>query len=236
MADLVDVDPLVHTIAEQNEGEANELFFDGAIAMEVLTHAYWTSFILSMGVSAVVTFTGTKFSPATDVIYRFYGTFNPCIFLDHYPASAFGLLGVTIMDVAGTLWAVFFLVSIAARTDVLSTLTYAIPVLLHIATQLTFANVFVTDMYAHGYTTAPGPNASAVLAASNVSYLELMNFTAHQRNMVEVHSLWYIVWLFGEALMLVVVCSLIVPRDCGCCCKIFEVDTGMFFWAFQMPR
>lgn len=241
MTDLAIVDPVVRATDEDCEGrdesqqaEANELFFDGTKALEFLTHVYWTSFMTTLVVTAALTFTSPKFSATTDVILRFYGTFNPCIFFDHYPASVLGLLGLTVMDIAGTLWAIFFLLSIAARTDVISTFTYSIPIFVHIGTQLTFSNVFVTDMYAHGYTTAPGPNKSAALTQRNASYLERMNFTAYQRDMVEAHSLWYVVWLFGEALMLVVVCSLVSPRKCGCCCKIFEVETGNFFWAFFM--
>ena len=136
------------------------------------------------------------------------------------------------MDIVGVLWSILFLLSIAARTDVVSTLTYAIPVFLHIVTQLTFANVFVTDMYVHGYTTQPGPNETAALVARNASYLERKNFTAYQREMVEVHSLWYVVWLFGESMSIVLLGVLVAPRDLGCF-KLFDgrLDFGALFWA-----
>ena len=57
------------------------------------------SILGSFVVGGVLTYTVTDYTAETDLVYRYFDTFNPCIFFDHYPANVVALLGVSFLSI-----------------------------------------------------------------------------------------------------------------------------------------
>jgi len=45
-----------------------------------------------MVIGGFITMVDTQYRPDTDLVFRFYAKFNPCIFFDHFPATKPGIL------------------------------------------------------------------------------------------------------------------------------------------------
>ncbi len=82
-----------------NEHNKIELSFN----FRRLAWGYVGTFLLTMIVGAIVTFTATYYDPKTDFIYKYYDTFNPCIFFDHEPSSYVTSFLIALMAIIGIL-------------------------------------------------------------------------------------------------------------------------------------
>eukprot|EP00457_Paulinella_chromatophora_P004971 gb/GEZN01004984.1/.p1 GENE.gb/GEZN01004984.1/~~gb/GEZN01004984.1/.p1 ORF type:complete len:578 (+),score=31.45 gb/GEZN01004984.1/:153-1736(+) len=133
-----------------------------------------------MLIGAIITFTATKFSADTDVVFRFYNKFNPCILWDHEPAA-------TVCTVLVSIWMLvdcIFMLQIQCinfSLDDWGVDMYGNAlVMVVIGCNLMFPAEMTTDLYEGGY-------RSGVLDDAEL-YL------------VTVHSMFYFFWLVGQLL------------------------------------
>ena len=170
-------------------------------------------FSLTMVVAGAVTFTATKYDPSTDLIYRFYQTFNPCIFFDHFPANLVAIIGISMLAVVQTgmvliIWIRRFVTFLDTpeHERPLSFLLFSICLGPIMFGYLFFINVFTSNLYDHD--TAYTPH--------NVSNYEgLLNVTRDEREglpkdisiAVVWHSLWFVFYIAADILFAMFVWS-----------------------------
>jgi len=195
-----------------------------------VTLQYWTlakgfaaSFIVAMVIGGFITMVDTRYRPDTDLVYRFYAKFNPCIFFDHYPANLWGMLLIAMFlyfEMAMLLFVYLHRTSLNAGTvkpekrpcsDV-SFLCLIGPIAL---TFCLFINIFTSNLYEnHEYglfnaTTAMSnmhPNATRMELhhlVANLTRDERDGVSKEMFSAVTVHTNWFILYIVGDVLFAV---------------------------------
>eukprot|EP00946_MAST-07B_sp_MAST-7B-sp1_P003337 g3337.t1 len=171
-----------------------------------LAHGYWVSFFGTFALGGILTFTVTEYQPSTDMIYRFYNKFNPCIFFDHYPASLMASLGMISM-VSFQIFEVAFVhlhQSALAHEypddpvegDLWQHLTFVPFVGPLILVYACFANVFTSNMYVDGYKSHNSTHHA--LLFTNATPDEIDGITAKDFAAVSNHTMWFCLWMVAD--------------------------------------
>ena len=114
-----------------------------------LAMAYVIIFLTAMVVGALLTFTVTTYDPETDFIYRFYETFNPCIFFDHFPSSLVSSFILVPMIGCGIMYSLMIFILLVKETGIQYVVLGAFYTVLSITAEACFANVFTSNIYVH---------------------------------------------------------------------------------------
>jgi hypothetical protein len=173
---------------------------DDAATLEVTLRfrqaANWflVSFALLAVVGAIITFAATNYDRETDFIHRFYGVFNPCIFIDHYPANVFGIIAF-----CGMLYAsMFFMLTLLLYVRKLKNATQlsisvGFFVVVHYLLDLIVLDVFAANLYPHG-------DQHLKDAAGN-----LIPLGAQDVHHIKMHTFFYLAWLVGNLCAMIAV-------------------------------
>lgn len=150
------------------------------------------TFVLTFVLGALVTFTATDYSSSTDLIYRFYNTFNPCIFFDHYPSNMVTMMGLFFITVSIVSFFLiqYFYVYLTSNASLFSGTVFFGAFALFL--EFCFLNVFSSGLYTQGQVlVAPSPGQPAVNSEEASKVIE--------------HSLWYMGFLVAEFFFLLTV-------------------------------
>ena len=168
------------------------------IQYRVLAHAMWVSFFTVFVVGAVLTYTVTDYSAKTDMIYRYYKSFNPCIFFDHYPANLVGSIGVGAMVMVQATQVSFIALhrfALAAESPKneqpwsnFMFVPFIGPCMLVYAA---FSNTFTASLYAEGYPTLHNLTEYKILHP-NSTRDQADGLQAHDVESVVTHSIWFV--------------------------------------------
>ena len=176
-----------------------------------------------MVIGGFITMVDTQYRPDTDLVFRFYAKFNPCIFFDHFPANLWGMLLIAMFlyfELAMLLFVYLHRTSLIAGTERpekrpctdATFLCLMGPIAL---TFCLFINIFTSNLYEnHDYSIY---NATKILSTNhpNATALELQqlvgNLTKDQRDgvskeifeAVTVHTNWFILYIVGDILFAV---------------------------------
>jgi len=191
------------------------------------TLQYWTlakgfagSFIAAMILGGFVTLVATQYTPETDLVYRFFAKFNPCIFFDHFPANLWGMLLIALFLYFEIAMLTFIylhrtsLVSGQIKPHVrpCSNLIFLCSMGPIAITFCTFVNIFTANLYEdHVYEIF---NATEFMSIQhpNISNIEIQHFvnnlTRDERdgvtkiifNAVTIHTTWFILYILGDIL------------------------------------
>jgi hypothetical protein len=174
------------------------------IQYRVLAHAMWASFVTVFVVGAVLTYTVTDYSAKTDMIYRYYESFNPCIFFDHYPANLVGSIGVGAMVMVQASQVAFIALhrfALAAESPKneqpwsnFMFVPFIGPCMLVYAA---FSNTFTASLYAEGYPTLHNSTEYKILHP-NSTRDQADGLQAHDVETVVTHSIWFVLYLVAD--------------------------------------
>ncbi|MEM1034192.1 MAG: hypothetical protein AAGN82_27890 [Myxococcota bacterium] len=140
-----------------------------------------------IGVGGLITFTVSEYSRDTDFVFRFYGVFNPCILIDHYPANVVGVITTSAMLFASMGFIVTALLYVLNMKGAkLLSLSVGFLMALHYVADLLFMNTFTANLYPHGY--------DHLRDAAGA----LRPLTATDLHHVRLHTGFYLVWLLGS--------------------------------------
>jgi hypothetical protein len=168
---------------------------------QMVSMFFASTFILG----GILTFTVTKYDPKTDIVYRFYDKFNPCIFFDHYPANMVGILGIGVLALVHVIMVLIIwlrrCISIVDAPEHERPLSFLLlsaclgPILLG---YLFFVNIFTNNLYDHdeAYTVHNISNFKG-----NISLLtrdEREGVTKRISDDVTWHSLWFVFYLVAD--------------------------------------
>jgi len=165
------------------------------------------SFFGSLAIGGVLTNTITDYTPETDLVYRYFDNFNPCIFFDHYPANIVALLGCSFLSIFWSAAGWFLFVHSAAAyhrndgepKDFWNSLSLVFSSGILTIICLSFVNIFAVDLYEHH---VPKVNLSATNTSGwTQDELEFGHLTPLVVSKVGDHTLWFTLLLLGDILL-----------------------------------
>jgi hypothetical protein len=185
-------------------------------------HGRLVCFVLAVVLGGIVTFTLTDYNSETDKIFRFYGTFNPCIFFDHYPANLVGLFIVGLTVVSGFGYNVVLFLRLQSIGNLWVTCHLGMVIAIACCLELCFVNVFVANLY-HMHDDGQDSNVTSVVDAKN--------FTREEIEAVADHTNWFSIWLLSQLVM----AAVHVRVMCLLGCQRFSLRYSLlFFTMFSM--
>lgn len=194
----------------RSDDNGTELEYTCSIRFRHFAWALVVGFIITFVLSAIVTFTGTAYSKDMDKIWLFYGTFNPCIFFDHYPAKVVGGVGMGILVLISIGFDVLLWFYIYAVPDRMCLDGYMSSFLTICAvTDAAFLNVFTTNLYPeehpdrrlHGVLLSNGTVAFDFEARSDGAPGGDAMLTGEALHTMIVHTTFYIAWIIANLLL-----------------------------------
>lgn len=152
-----------------------------------LANWFLVFFALLVLLGAIITFSVSNYDSETDFIFRFYGVFNPCIFVDHYPANVFGLLAFSGMVYASMFFMVTLLLFVRNLPNAAQlSLTVGFFLAIHYIGDLLILDVFAANLYPHGDHILRDPAGGVIpLTGENIQNIKL-------------HTFFYLLWLVGN--------------------------------------
>ena len=172
------------------------------------------AFGATLFLAGILTFTVTKYSPESDLIYRFYNAFNPCSFFDHFPANMVAILGIATLGVVHVIMLLIIwlrrcitLMETPEHERPLSFLLFSACLGPIMFGYLFFVNIFTSNLYdndeaytVHNISSMPG----------NVTLLtrdEQEGISKSISTSVTWHSLWFIFYLAADMLLAIFIWS-----------------------------
>ena len=184
-----------------------------------LAYGFATSFILSMLLGGYVTLVATPYRPNTDLVYRFFAKFNPCIFFDHYPANLWGMLLIALFlyfELAMVAFIFLHRTSLVSGSSQpnrrpCSNVTYGCFMGPVAVTFCLFINIFTANLYSkdheYGVFNATEYVSNSYPNVTNEKIIEIVgNLTRDERDgiskeifdTVSIHTTWFIIYILGD--------------------------------------
>mmetsp|Transcript_2852 Transcript_2852/g.7256 ORF Transcript_2852/g.7256 Transcript_2852/m.7256 type:complete len:607 (+) Transcript_2852:89-1909(+) len=160
------------------------------------------TFLLTMLTSAVATYQFSEFTPETDLITVFYGTFNPCIWFDHYPAKILACLGMGLVIVLSVMFTGMLFLFEYCERNVSKTLIAAIVGVSVCLIDVMLVNVFTTNLYP----LARRLHGVHKIGNNTISLIQLDPYNRTvldetETDVVLLHTSFYVGWIMAEFLM-----------------------------------
>ena len=162
------------------------------LRLRSFAHGRLVCFIAGVVLGGIATFTITDYDSETDKIYRFYGGFNPCIFLDHYPANLIGLVCIGFTILAGLGYNIVLFLRLQSMGNLWLTCYLGMVIAICCCLELCFVNVFCANLY--------HMDGHAHLDA-NVTVVDAKNFTREEIETMTDHTNWFSLWLLSQLIM-----------------------------------
>jgi hypothetical protein len=142
-----------------------------------------------------------------DKIYRFYDKFNPCIFMDHYPANLFAIAGIGLQVINGLGYSMVLMLRLQLVGNVWLTTYSSFVIILVSLTELLVIIIFPANLYAmdgdhHHPVTIDGFHIPSTMNDTAAAVIrDSRNFTLVEVQAISDHTSAFAVWAIGAFVM-----------------------------------
>lgn len=151
------------------------------------------TFVFLLVLTGIVTFTSTAYSEETDVVYQYFGVFNPCAWFDHEPANAVGVVLIAPLVLNGAVMSLSLFLFVYKLDDLLLLVGGGFVLSLKVFLEVCFINAFTANLYA--------PEHNLVRDDGTI---RLQPGDSGDTPIIQLHTTWYILYLMGHVAQIAV--------------------------------